>query len=169
MGLKKAAFKQPLSGATTSWSQWWTATWGVAIADPVVTYRPTAVLRPGADLAALLDGQPAAATKNDDQHHDGTFTVGDRHRAGTGPASGGSRRRRPACYWSAMSSADNNKSSTTRMTEEVADRRRSRRPDASFKTNGCQPWTLTDEAPAAGRVPTGLLGQLQLGSDLRPI
>lgn len=87
---------------------------------------------------------------------DGTFTVGTDIVAGTyssaGPTEGGT------CYWKRVaadqSTIDNALSKKPQTVEILAS-------DSAFKTNGCQPWQLTDQAAPAG-VPPQLAGlQLQ--------
>lgn len=87
---------------------------------------------------------------------DGTFTVGTDIVAGTyssaGPVDSGT------CYWKRVapdqSTIDNALSKKPQTVEILPS-------DSAFKTNGCQPWQLTDEvAPAA--VPPQIAGaQLQ--------
>lgn len=87
---------------------------------------------------------------------DGTFTVGTDIVAGTyssaGPVEGGT------CYWKRVASdqsiADNALTKKAQTVEILPS-------DTAFKTNGCQPWQLTDAAAPAG-VPPQLAGlQLQ--------
>jgi hypothetical protein len=87
---------------------------------------------------------------------DGTFTVGTDIVAGTyssaGPAEGGT------CYWKRVapdqSTVDNALTKKAQTVEILPS-------DSAFKTNGCQPWRLTDAAAPAG-VPPQLAGlQLQ--------
>lgn len=87
---------------------------------------------------------------------DGTFTVGTDIVAGTystaGPVDGGT------CYWKRVgadqSTLDNALTKKPAIVEVQAS-------DSAFKTNGCQPWQLTD-APAPAGVPPQLAGlQLQ--------
>lgn len=90
---------------------------------------------------------PAPKTTID---HDGTYKVGADIVAGTyssaGPVGSGT------CYWKRMSGADGN---------EVVDNAISKKPqvveidpsDKTFKTDGCQPWQITDGANAGDDLP----------------
>jgi len=82
--------------------------------------------------------------------HDGTFKIGTDIAAGTytsaGPKNGGT------CYWKRLSGPNGN---------EVVDNALSKKPqvvqieptDRAFKTDGCQPWQLTDPSNAPADVP----------------
>ena len=88
--------------------------------------------------------------------HDGTFTVGTDILAGTyssaGPVDSGT------CYWKRVapdqSTIDNALSKKPQIVEILP-------TDSSFKTNGCQPWQITDVAPPAGVPPLIAGAQLQ--------
>jgi hypothetical protein len=160
MGLKKAACKASFVGATMLVAAV-TAVSGVAFADPATDPTIPAPAPAGpAPGPAGATATPAAAGPATTISTDGTFTVGTDIAPGTyasaGPVGDGT------CYWKRMSSADSN---------NVIDNALTKKPqivqieatDAKFKTNGCQPWTLTDQAPPPSG-PTGLLGGLQLGA-----
>jgi hypothetical protein len=98
--------------------------------------------------------------------HDGTFSVGTDILAGTysspGPVGNGT------CYWKRLSSPDG---------KDIIDSAMSRKPqvvqidqsDKAFKTDGCQPWKLTDSASTDGQTPGPLpptAGQAQLHTDI---
>jgi len=116
----------------------WAAGAGAAVADPS-TPAPA----------------PAPKTAID---HDGTYTVGTDIAPGTytsaGPAAGAT------CYWKRVGGPDG---STT------LDNAMSSKPqvveidptDKSFKTDGCQPWQISDSAAPPADTPP-LLAQLQL-------
>ena len=82
--------------------------------------------------------------------HDGTYRVGADIAAGTystaGPVGSGT------CYWKRMSGPTGN---------EVVDNAISKKPqvveidpgDKSFKTDGCQPWQITDQDSAGADLP----------------
>ena len=84
--------------------------------------------------------------------HDGTYSVGKDIVAGTyssaGPANGGT------CYWKRLSGPNGT---------EVVDNAMSKKPqvveidptDRAFKTNGCQPWQMTDPSNAPSDLPPG--------------
>ncbi len=159
MGLKMAARKATVVGATLL-VVGWTATSGVAGADPTPSTPTPAPTGPAPGPADSATAAPAAAAGPQTSiTTDGTFVVGTDIAPGTyasaGPVGEGT------CYWKRMSSADTN---------NIIDNALTKKPqvvqieatDAKFKTNGCQPWTLTDQAPPASG-PIGLLGQLQLG------
>jgi hypothetical protein len=138
----------------------WIATTGVASADPSApdpspTPAPAEGPAPGPAPAA----GPAAKTTIDS---DGTFKVGTDIAPGTyataGPVDG------HVCYWKRTGNTDNGGSNTI-------DNAMSKKPqvvaidptDVSFKTDGCQPWSLTDAAPDAQATGLpGLLGKAQL-------
>ncbi len=104
---------------------------------------------------------PAPKTTMD---HDGTYKVGADIVAGTyssaGPVGSGT------CYWKRMGGADGT---------EVADNAISKKPqlvqidpaDKAFKTDGCQPWQLTD-APGGGDLPPAA-AQAQLNGILNDL
>ena len=102
---------------------------------------------------------PAPKTTID---HDGTFTVGVDIAPGNykspGPADG------TTCYWkrtgSDGSTVDNALTKKPQLITIDA-------TDKSFKTNGCQTWQLTDEAPPAPMSPG--MAALQLPGLLAPI
>lgn len=82
--------------------------------------------------------------------HDGTYKVGADIAAGTyssaGPVKGGT------CYWKRLSGPNGN---------DIVDNAISKKPqvvqidptDRAFKTDGCQPWQLTDSSNAPGELP----------------
>ncbi|MCV7228442.1 hypothetical protein [Mycolicibacterium komossense] len=157
MGLKKAACKVSFVGATVLVAAW-TAASGMAVADPTTPDpAPPAPVgpAPGPTPSGSAPAAPATSISTD-----GTFTVGTDIAPGTystaGPVGDG------ACYWKRMSNA---------ASDNIIDNALTKKPqivqieatDAKFKTSGCQPWTLTDQAPPSTG-PTGLLGQLQLGA-----
>lgn len=156
MGLKKAACKASFVGAAVLVAVV-TSVSGVAGADPA---DDTTTPAPGPAPGPSPTATPAAAGAATTITKDGTFVVGTDIAPGTyasaGPVGDGT------CYWKRMSSADSN---------NVIDNALSKKPqivqieatDAKFKTNGCQPWTLTDQAPPPSG-PTGVLGGLQLGA-----
>jgi hypothetical protein len=162
MGVNKAA-----SLAATVLVAGWIAATGVAGADPqdpapspspapAQGPAPGPAPAPGADPAAAAAPKTAIDT-------DGIFKVGTDIAAGTyasaGPIEGG------VCYWKRTGTTVDGGTGTL-------DNAMSKKPqvvaiaptDASFKTDGCQPWSLTDAAPDAqpsGLLP-GLLGKAQL-------
>lgn len=91
---------------------------------------------------------PAQKTTID---HDGTFMVGTDIAAGT-YSSGGPIAGKTTCYWKRLGGASGN---------EVVDNAITKKPqvvqidagDKAFKTDGCQPWQLTDPASAPPDVP----------------
>ena len=90
---------------------------------------------------------PVPATTID---HDGTYSVGTDIAPGTyssaGPVDSGT------CYWKRLNSLDGS---------DIIDNAMSSKPqlvqinasDTAFKTDGCQPWQLTDSASADGTAP----------------
>jgi hypothetical protein len=135
----------------------WTTAAGVAGADPQ-GQGPAPGPAPSTSTAAPAAGAAAAGPKNTIDT-DGTFTVGTDivpgNYASAGPVDGG------VCYWKRTANADNG--------GKTIDNAMTKKPqvvqidatDGSFKTDGCLPWSLTDQAPPAPG-PTGLLGGLQL-------
>jgi len=109
---------------------------GVASADPPAPPPPA----------------PAPATT---MNHDGVFAVGTDIVAGNystpGPVGDGT------CYWKRVGSddkiIDNALTKKSQIVQILAS-------DKSFKTSGCQPWQLTDEAPPAPAPPVVAIGQL---------
>jgi hypothetical protein len=102
----------------------WSATWGVASADP-----PT---------------PPAPSGPKTSIDADGTYKVGTDIAPGTyasaGPVNG-------TCSWKRAGAAnDTIDNAITKKPQVVA----IEATDATFKTNGCQAWTLTDATPPAG-------------------
>jgi len=89
--------------------------------------------------------------------HDGTYTIGTGIVAGTyasaGPVEG------DKCYWRRIGGDDGNTTLDNALTGK-AQVVLIEPTDRAFKTNGCQPWQLTD-APPPGRNPPWL-SQLQL-------
>jgi hypothetical protein len=155
MGLNKAA-----SIAATLVLAGWIAATGVAGADPSPSDpSPTPAPAEGQAPGPAPAAGPAAKTTIDG---DGTFKVGTDIAPGTyasaGPVDG------RVCYWKRTASADAG--------GHTIDNAMSKKPqvvsidptDAAFKTDGCQPWSLTDAAPdsqPSGLLP-GLLGKAQL-------
>jgi hypothetical protein len=162
MGLKNAACTATAVGVTLLVTGWSVAV-GVAGADPTTPApAPPAPgpAAPGTDPAAAPAAPAGAPTA---LSTDGIFVVGKDIAPGTyasaGPVGDG------ACYWKRMD-ADG----------KIIDNAMSKKPqvvqidatDAKFKTSGCQPWGLTDQAPPPSG-PTGILGALQLGSMLNDL
>lgn len=155
MGLNKAA-----SIAATMVLAGWIAATGVAGADPAAPDpSPTPAAAEGPAPGPAPAAGPAAKTTIDS---DGVFKVGTDIAPGTyasaGPVDG------RVCYWKRTATADAG--------GKTIDNAMSKKPqvvaidatDGSFKTDGCQPWSLTDAAPDAqptGLLP-GLLGKAQL-------
>ena len=115
---------------------------GVAAADPIT---PAPVPPPG----------PVTAIDRD-----GTFTVGTQIVPGVyssaGPAEG------TKCYWRRIGADNvtlNNALSSQPQVVQIE------ATDVAFKTNGCQPWQLTDGAALPGQTPPWL-SQLQLRHEL---
>ncbi|BBY66935.1 hypothetical protein MHEL_51780 [Mycolicibacterium helvum] len=88
---------------------------------------------------------------------DGTYKVGVDIVPGTyataGPVEGG------ACYWKRVGGPDGQTNLDNGLTKK-AQVQQIDPGDATFKTDGCQPWTLTDAQPPAA--PGPLMSQLQL-------
>jgi hypothetical protein len=126
---------------------------GVASADPAPP-TPGPLPGPPGPLPGPPPGPSAAPMATIDR--DGTFTVGTDIVAGTytslGPVDGGT------CYWKRVAPDQNiidNALSKKPQTVEIL------ASDSAFKTNGCQPWQLTDVVAPSG-VPPPIAGvQLQ--------
>ena len=88
---------------------------------------------------------------------DGTYKVGVDIVAGTyataGPVEGS------ACYWKRVGGPDGQTNLDNGITKKPQIQQIDP-GDATFKTDGCQPWTLTDAQPPA--TPGPLMSQLQL-------
>jgi hypothetical protein len=146
----------------------------IAAADPTTTPAPTTTApapTSAPDSASAPTSAPSSAPPSPGAtpspapaggpkstiDHDGTFKVGVDIVAGTyataGPVGTG------ACYWKRTGGPDGQTSVDNGLTKK---------PqviqidpgDASFKTDGCQPWQLTDAQPPAA--PGPLMSQLQL-------
>lgn len=123
----------------------WGAFAGVAGADPPATPTPPTPSTPPPQPQAVMD-------------HDGTYMVGTDIVPGTyssaGPVEDGT------CYWKRMSDVEHN---------QIIDNAMSKKPqqvqiepsDQGFKTDGCQPWQMTDGANAPP-APAGPQAQNQL-------
>ena len=124
---------------------------GPAAADPAAPATPTSPVTPSPAPSTTL------MTAID---RDGTFAVGTELLPGVyasaGPAEG------TTCYWRRVGADNvtlNNALSSQPQVVEVE------ATDIAFKTNGCQPWQLTEGAVPAGQMPPWL-AQLQLRHDL---
>jgi hypothetical protein len=107
------------------------------------------VLASCAVSVGIASADPPAAPKTTIDH-DGTYSVGTDIVAGTyssaGPVNG------HTCFWKRLSGDNGN---------EIVDSALTKKPqvveieptDKSFKTDGCQPWQLTDAADAQGDIP----------------
>jgi hypothetical protein len=142
---------------------------GIAGADPTTTSpAPTPSTTgplPGPADAAAPSGSPDAtpapappAAPKTTIDSDGTFKVGVDIVPGTyasaGPVEGG------ACYWKRTGGADGQTTVDNALTKKPAVVQIDP-GDTSFKSDGCQPWALTDAPPPPP--PAGpLLSQLQL-------
>jgi hypothetical protein len=119
---------------------------GTAIADPPAPPPPG----PPGPPAPAAPAAPAATMDND-----GTYKVGTDIAPGAygsaGPVGNGT------CYWKRVSSSgdviDNALSKKAQIVQIDP-------TDASFKTNGCQPWQVTDASPPAPVPPLVAAGQL---------
>ncbi|MEZ0359648.1 hypothetical protein AB4879_25335 [Mycobacterium sp. SA01] len=121
---------------------------------PVDASAPTST--PGATPTPEPGAAPAGAPKSTIDS-DGTYKVGVDIVPGTyasaGPVEGG------ACYWKRTGGPDGQTNVDNALTKKPAVVQIDP-GDATFKTDGCQPWTLTDQQPPAPAGP--LLSQLQL-------
>lgn len=140
---------------------------GMATADPTTTPAPTPSPTgpaPGpvnaAAPSATQNPVPAGAPKTSIDS-DGTYKVGVDIVAGTyasaGPVEGG------ACYWKRTGGPDGQTNVDNALTKKPSVVQIDP-GDVSFKTDGCQPWTLTDQQPPAPAGP--LLSQFQLRHSL---
>jgi hypothetical protein len=119
---------------------------GTAIADPPA---PPAPAPPGPAPG------PAPAAPATTMNHDGTYSVGTDIVPGAyssaGPVGSGT------CYWKRVSSSgaiiDNALTKEAQVVQIDPG-------DASFKTNGCQPWQITDAPPPAPVSPQAAGAQL---------
>ncbi|EHB47784.1 hypothetical protein MycrhDRAFT_5910 [Mycolicibacterium rhodesiae JS60] len=148
-----------------------TAGAGVAAADPTTTTPapapstsdaptgpapgPTTSATPTSP-GATPDPAPAGGPKTS-MDTDGTYRVGVDIVPGTyataGPVEGG------ACYWKRVGGPDGQTNLDNGLTKK-SQIQQIDPGDATFKTDGCQPWTLTDAPPPAA--PGPLMSQLQL-------
>jgi hypothetical protein len=119
---------------------------GTAMADPPAPPPPA-------------PAPPAPTTTMD---HDGTYKVGTDIVPGAyssaGPVGSGT------CYWKRVSSSGDIIDNALSKKAQVVQIDPS---DASFKTNGCQPWQMTDAPPPAAVPP--LIAGAQLGGYLNTI
>ncbi|WP_163752405.1 hypothetical protein [Mycolicibacterium helvum] len=117
-------------------------------ASPAPTSSPGATSSPAPTPA----GGPKSSMDSD-----GTYKVGVDIVPGTyataGPVEGG------ACYWKRVGGPDGQTNLDNGLTKK-AQVQQIDPGDATFKTDGCQPWTLTDAQPPAA--PGPLMSQLQL-------
>ncbi len=140
---------------------------GMAAADPTTTPAPTpsptgpapgpvAAAAPSESPGATPAPAPAGAPKTTIDS-DGIYKVGVDIVPGTyasaGPVAGG------ACYWKRTGGPDGQTNVDNALTKKPSVVQIDP-GDVSFKTDGCQPWTLTDAQPPAPAGP--LLSQLQL-------
>lgn len=116
---------------------------------PTTSATPTS---PGATPAPAPAGGPKTSMDTD-----GTYRVGVDIVPGTyataGPVEGS------ACYWKRVGGPDGQTNLDNGLTKK-AQIQQIDPGDATFKTDGCQPWTLTDAPPPAA--PGPLMSQLQL-------
>lgn len=155
MGVNKAA-----SIAATVVLAGWMAATGVAGADPPSPPAPTPAPADGAAAGPAPGPAPAAVKTTIDS--DGIYQVGTDIAPGTygsaGPVEGG------VCYWKRAASADAGGATIDNAMTKKPQVVTIDATDGTFKTSGCQPWSLTDAAPDAqpsGLLP-GLLGKAQL-------
>ena len=123
-----------------------------AVADPEA---PVPVPSPAEEPPHASGSSPGPVVMD----HDGTFAVGAEIMPGVyssaGPLPGGT------CYWRRIGAEDTtveNALTKQPQTVQIA------AADIAFKTNGCQPWTLTDTPPPGQNAPW--LSQLQLRHSL---
>lgn len=130
-----------------------------ASTTPATSAQPSASLSPSASAAASPSSTPPPAPRNVIDH-DGLYQVGIDIVPGVygsaGPVGTGT------CYWKRLGNPDG----------ALIDNALTKKPqvveieatDKAFKTDGCQPWHLTDETPPPSDAPaaSGLL-QSQLG------
>ncbi|WP_199203454.1 hypothetical protein, partial [Mycobacterium sp. shizuoka-1] len=100
---------------------------------------------------------PAGGPPKTSMDTDGTYKVGVDIVPGTyataGPVEGG------VCYWKRVGGPDGQTNLDNGLTKKPQVQQIDP-GDATFKTDGCQPWTLTDAQPPA--TPGPLMSQLQL-------
>ena len=124
---------------------------GVATADPSPPTPPATPTTPSPGLP------PGPITAID---QDGTFTVGTQITPGVyasaGPAEG------TKCYWRRIGADDTTLNNALSSQPQVV---LIEATDVAFKTRGCQPWQLTDDAAVPGQTPPWL-SQLQLRHSL---
>jgi len=141
---------------------------GIAAADPTTTTpapapAPTGPLpgpadaaapsaSPGATPAPVPAGAPKTTIDSDGIYKVGVDIVPGTY-ASAGPVDGG------ACYWKRTGGADGQTKVDSALTKKPAVAQIDP-GDTLFKTDGCQPWALTDAPPPAEAGP--LLSQLQL-------
>jgi hypothetical protein len=159
MGLKKAASRAGVVAATLMVTGW-TVTVGVGTAGADPTPDPTPAPAPPGPAPGPAPGAAPAGGPKTSITTDGTFVVGTDIAPGTyasaGPVGDGT------CYWKRMSNA---------ASDNIIDNALSKKPqivqidptDAKFKTDGCQAWQLTDQAPPPPGGLPALIGQAQLG------
>lgn len=134
---------------------------GIAAADPTTTPSPTpSGPAPGPTTSATPSPSPDAAAPTEPKttiDSDGTYKVGVDIVPGTystpGPIEGG------ACYWKRTGGPDGQTKVDNALTKKPAVVQIDP-GDTEFKTDGCQPWTMTDTPPPPAAGP--LLSQLQL-------
>lgn len=119
-------------------------------AKQMTVLAATLVLAGCAGISGIASADPPPPAPRTTIDHDGTYKVGADIVPGTyssaGPLGSGT------CYWKRMSGADGN---------EVVDNAISKKPqvvqidpsDKTFKTDGCQPWQITDGANAPADLP----------------
>ncbi|SBS70733.1 conserved exported hypothetical protein [uncultured Mycobacterium sp.] len=120
------------------------------------TASPTPTPSSGAPSSPAPTPAPAGGPKSS-MDSDGTYKVGVDIVPGTyataGPVEGG------ACYWKRVGGPDGQTNLDNGITKKPQIQQIDP-GDATFKTDGCQPWTLTDAQPPAA--PGPLMSQLQL-------
>lgn len=151
---------------------------GVAVADPTTTPVPTPAPTttdaptgpppgpvtsspaPSSSATPTSPGAtpaPAGGPPKTSMDTDGTYKVGVDIVPGTyataGPVEG------QACYWKRVGGPDGQTNLDNGITKKPQIQQIDP-GDATFKTDGCQPWTLTDAQPPA--TPGPLMSQLQL-------
>ncbi|OBK28209.1 hypothetical protein A5634_20880 [Mycobacterium asiaticum] len=130
----------------------WTASVGVAAADPEPSPAPSPAPSAGPSGAPAA---PAGAAKTTIEN-DGLYTVGTDIAPGiystAGPLPGGT------CYWKRTSNPDGAliDNAMTKKAQVV----QIEPTDKTFKTNGCQPWHQTNEAPPPEASPAQVQGAL---------
>lgn len=138
----------------------WAVRYGFVRADRSAVVIAAFVLAACALSVGVASADPPAPAPDPKTtiDHDGTFVVGTDIVPGTyssaGPVGSGT------CYWKRMSNPDGG---------DIIDNALSKKPqivqilpsDGAFKTNGCQPWQITDAVPPAGVPPLIAGAQLQ--------